>query len=328
MATAFLGEGETDLLYGPVLISNFGMPESMSRSQLGIPNPISSLAVLQFPQIEAAGYGGDYLNQTPQAWQCALYFCLQTYNTSVLNGVLNVDTVSSWNSDLGTPLPPIDQFPLDYVGTNDTTFERPADSLVKGGNTTFFIPAGTIAAMAAYLNYTMSGSQAMEASETNPQDKWPNDVVQALNSTVDIAGMMAGLASSITIFMRQSDNRGSFPDTAVAGVSLKTETYVYVRWAWIALPATALFLSTIFLLTTMIRASKEQTPVWKSSSLAILFHGLSDDDARIARSSFRGSMSASRVTDMKKVAETTKVRLEKGAPGEWSLAVSDQAKSS
>jgi hypothetical protein len=51
-------------------------------------------------------------------------------------------------------LPTIEKFPGDYVETNDTTFERPEDSRVEGENTTFFIPGGTIAAMASYLNHT------------------------------------------------------------------------------------------------------------------------------------------------------------------------------
>ena len=192
MITAFLEEGESDtLLYGPVMVSNFGMPENMSQSQLGISNPISSLAVLQWPQIEQLGYSGDYIKEMPQAWQCALYFCLQTYNTTVLKGVPEVDVVSI--TDIETPLPVINQFPSDYIYTNDTTFQRPEDSLIKGGNATFFIPGGTIGAMASYLNYTMSGSQAMQYSETNEQDQWPNDVMQALNSTIDIAGMMSVL---------------------------------------------------------------------------------------------------------------------------------------
>jgi hypothetical protein len=91
------------------------------------------------------------------------------------------------------------------------------------------IPGGTIAAMASYLNYTMSGSQLMQYSETDEQDQWPNDVMQALNSTIDIAGMMSGVASSITTFMRQSDNRGSLPDTIATGIAFKEETYVHVR---------------------------------------------------------------------------------------------------
>jgi hypothetical protein len=321
MITAFLEEGESDpLLYGPVMVSNFGMPENMAQSQLGMSNPISSLAVLQWPQIEQLGYSGDYLKEMPQAWQCALYFCLQTYNTTVLKGVPEVDVVSI--TDIETPLPVIDQFPSDYDNTNDTTFQRPEDSLIKGGNATFFIPDGTIAAMASYLNYTMSGSQAMQYSETDEQDRWPNDVMQALNSTIDIAGMMSDLASSITTFMRQSDNRGNLPDTIATGIALKEETYVHVRWAWIALPVLDLLAAMIFLLVTIIRASRERIPVWKSSSLATLFTGLTEDDEDMAKTSFRGGRPVKGMEDMKEAAETMKTRLQKGTNGEWSLAVS------
>jgi hypothetical protein len=129
--------------------------------------------------------------------------------------------------------------------------------------------------------------------------------MQALNSTVDIAGMMTGLASSITNFMRQSSNRGSSPNIIATGIALKTETYVSVRWPWIALPVAVLLLSTIFLFTTMIRASKERIPVRKSSSLAMVFH-LTSDDIGVAQPPFRDGMSLYRIIEMKGVAETTR----------------------
>lgn len=314
-----------DLLYGPVMISNFGMPESMSRSQLGVPNPISSLAIMQFPTIEEQGYNGNYLKQTLQAWQCALYFCLQTYNASVTNGVPVEDVVSSWSSDLGTPLPTIKQFPTDYVDTDDATFTRPVDSLVKGGNDTFFIPSGTIAAMATYLNRTMSGSQLMQHSETDNINKWPNDVMQALNSTVNIASLMDGLATSVTGFMRQSDNRGNLKDRTTTGVALKHETYLHVRWAWIVLPAVALILSVLFLIMTMILASKQRIPVWKSSSLPVLFHGLVDGKMIPTKSTYRDDAAVNGISEMKNAAETIKATLRRGENGEWHLAVLSQS---
>ena len=319
--TAFYEDGEpsggesASLLYGPAMISNFSMPESMSQSQFGVSNPISSLAILQFPEIEKLGKAGNYLKQTPQAWQCALYFCLQTYNASVLNGVPSVDTISSWNSDVGTPLPSGDGSLGEYMETKDATFERPGDSLVKGGNSTFFIPGGTIAIMATYLNQTMSGVQLVKWSEINLNNNWPVDILQALNSRVDIAGMMTGLASSVTTFIRQSDNRGSLADTTVTGTAQRTETYVHVRWSWFALPAAALVLSIIFLLTAILLTSKERIPVWKSSSLALLLLTLDDNNTGIPQPS-----GLDRFADMEEAARATDVRLQRGVNGEWNLA--------
>lgn len=141
--------------------------------------------------------------------------------------------------------------------------------------------------MASYLNYTMSGSQTKQYSVTNDLDAWPNYVVQALNSTVDIAGMMSGLAASITTFIRQSDNRGSLPDTIATGKAWKDETYVHVSWASFALPVSVLLAATIFLFVTMIRVSRERIPVWKSSSLAALFHGLTGENGDIAHAALQ-----------------------------------------
>ena len=125
--------------------------------------------------------------------------------------------------------------------------------------------------------------------------------------------------------MRQSDSRGNLPDTIATGIALKAETYVHVRWAWIALPVLDLLAAVIFLLVTIIRASRERIPVWKSSSLATLFTGLTEDDEDMAKTSFRGGRPVRGMKDMKEAAETMKTRLQKGTNGEWSLAVSKQS---
>jgi hypothetical protein len=53
-----------------------------------------------------------------------------------------------------------------------------------------------------------------------------------------------------------------------------TETYVRVRWAWLVLPIVLTALSLAFLLMTIWTTHRSDTKVWKSSSLALLYHGL------------------------------------------------------
>jgi hypothetical protein len=309
--------GEDSLSSGPAMVSKGDMPEAVAQSQLGISNPISSIGILQFPEIEKSGYSGDYRNQTPQAWQCALYFCLNTYNVSVTNGVTNSTILSNWTSDTGTPLPKITSI-NDYGNTANAVLTRPNDSPATViNNSSFPLSAATIASVASYFNHTLSGMQLSSTAEVS-YDNWANDVMQALSTTTDIAGMMAGAATSITKYIREADNRGI---ASVTGTSLKTEILVKVRWWWITLPVLLVFLSAAFLVATMMRAAHDRLPVWKTSSLAALFHGFEQRNAtELQRPATSDDMAPTKLRDMNLVAESVSVRLRFEDTGGWKLA--------
>jgi hypothetical protein len=80
-----------------------------------------------------------------------------------------------------------------------------------------------------------------------------------------------GLASAMTAVMRE---RGSSP---AVGAVQGSQTCVHVAWIWISLPAGLVIFTTVLLACTAItcRASSmwSSTGSWRSSSLALLFHG-------------------------------------------------------
>lgn len=64
------------------------------------------------------------------------------------------------------------------------------------------------------------------------------------------------------------------------GTSLKMEAYILVRWHWLSLPASVLVLQ-MFLLTYIIwRTHSERIQPFKSSSLAVMFAGLTEQKRR------------------------------------------------
>ncbi|KAF6810807.1 hypothetical protein CPLU01_15228 [Colletotrichum plurivorum] len=101
----------------------------------------------------------------------------------------------------------------------------------------------------------------------------------------------AGLAASISATMR---NRPWYVDSweekykyavserrVVVGTALTTETCVIVHWGWIAYPGALLVLQLVFLALVMGRRwgrdGGRWSADWKSSPLALLFHGLDDN---------------------------------------------------
>jgi hypothetical protein len=69
------------------------------------------------------------------------------------------------------------------------------------------------------------------------------------------------------------------------GDVIRKETYMKLQWAWIAFPASLLVLAIAFLALTVWHTRKSrrptrQTGAWKSSSLAVLFGGLDEEERR------------------------------------------------
>ncbi|OMP88701.1 hypothetical protein BK809_0005423 [Diplodia seriata] len=72
---------------------------------------------------------------------------------------------------------------------------------------------------------------------------------------------------------------GNTPSSGfVQGTVLESQTCIRVRWAWISLPATLLFLTIVFLVLTVLQAVRQRWQgTWKSSAIALLFHGFDAD---------------------------------------------------
>ena len=273
-----------DFVSGVAMISTVDVSDSMSNSMLGISNPITSLAILQFPGVNAEGYSGTYSNATPLAWECSLYYCLNTYNVSVVNNNATTLLVSTYHSETGTPIP--------YTSLEDTPdgiLQRPPNSTVTAGNPTFRIQNGTVAALSQYMNHTLSGQFLTENTEV-PYGTFVNDVMQALNITADIDGLMDGLAISMTNYLRELGNSGS--DSQAQGTAYSLIVHVHIRWAWLALSAVLVVLSIGLLTVTIILSARSGLPVWKSSSMETIFHGPDNGSGIGGRSLDNGSAKA------------------------------------
>jgi hypothetical protein len=96
-------------------------------------------------------------------------------------------------------------------------------------------------------------------------------VMQQLWGSPNLTATFENLANSITNEMRGNTTRETSEFKGKVGI---VRTVLRVRWQWIALPAFLLAVSTIFFLLTVLESSRTSTPLWKGSSLAVLYHGL------------------------------------------------------
>ena len=103
----------------------------------------------------------------------------------------------------------------------------------------------------------------------------------------NITRHMERMANSITNIIRSSDS-----GELVYGQAFDNETYVEVTWGWLTLPLILLFVSCIFLVSTVIKSATEkgQVSIRKNSAIATLLYGLPDHyQKRLAKSDSKGT---------------------------------------
>ena len=103
----------------------------------------------------------------------------------------------------------------------------------------------------------------------------------------------------------------------VLGTAWKLESYIHVRWAWLALPLSLCLFSLLFLGATIIKSSRQRANNWKSSSLAMLY-GLQVKGEDEDESGF-----LSRKREMERMAEGSLVKLMKDGK-KWRLVAQQQ----
>ncbi|KAI1128314.1 hypothetical protein F5Y10DRAFT_177003 [Nemania abortiva] len=133
------------------------------------------------------------------------------------------------------------------------------------------------------------------------------------NATVDtVSGILDNLATSITNRMRVTglgvDGKG--PGVTL-GDALRTTVCTRVNWGWVALPAalTGLVLLLLVVAVTQSWIDSDARPVWKSSLLPLLFHGLGYE--------VNNQQMLVHVDQMKAEAQQMDVRLGKGELDFW-----------
>jgi hypothetical protein len=87
------------------------------------------------------------------------------------------------------------------------------------------------------------------------------------------APLLERMAEIMTSYMR---SKGS-PDLKVIGTTHEMLTYVHARWFWSILPVALVGMTFAFTALTIFLSVRNGIPIWKSSSLALMVHGLSDD---------------------------------------------------
>ncbi|KAK3332723.1 hypothetical protein B0T19DRAFT_482928 [Cercophora scortea] len=254
--------------------------------------PYSTLLKLVFMGTEAQdGTPGEI---RPWAQQCTLSACVQTLSANVTNGNLNETVISTLTNDTvpndgAARIEKLEPIHITSPATN-TTYNMTMP-VVLGMQSWFadLFRNGSASRNAEFINRTIStvpGSPNVVVNLTvgisSGTTFFDTDIVQAFywnyyEYPSGLEMLMRDMAISTTVSLRSIG--GNDTRLPVNGTAISSESYVRVRWGFVAVPVLAVLLTAVFLATAIAMTRRSGARLWKTSALAMLFHGL-DEDAR------------------------------------------------
>ncbi|KAJ9150436.1 DUF3176 domain-containing protein [Pleurostoma richardsiae] len=288
-------------------------------------SPYSEIMKLSFMGTESQS--GEAGNLQPWARQCTLQTCVQTIESAIVNGELseNVTEVTTNRTVVTTQSDSTDMEPVLITTTNDRPQTYTLTKQTQLGMQSWFAQLfadGSASRNTEYINRTLTSPSSaavvvnLTVGISSGATFFDTDIVQAFywnyyeyESGIDM--LMHDLAASLTVSFRAIPDRTLVE--AVNGTALRLESMVHVRWGFVAAPILALVLTAGFLAAAMQGSWRRGASLWKSSVLAVLFHGL-DEDAREKFEEVGG------LEEKKKLAKGVRVMLdERGAAGTGGL---------
>lgn len=212
-------------------------------------------SIIQFSTLIA---NDTKISDAAEAWECSLSYCIKIYSASVKDGEFQQEVKRFWRNNSAS-----------HSQNRDLIYNTPMSFLTTTKNVSVFTVA-TLAATAlnSFMSIAFTGSGRIDHS--NSESAFSSDVIHALYKTEDLPMTIDNLAASMSNNIRQQTDNESSPFN---GLAFKTETYVHVRWAWFAYPGMLLALLSFYLAGTILETARRDVRVWKSSNLALIFHG-------------------------------------------------------
>ncbi|KAK4548647.1 hypothetical protein LTR36_009558 [Oleoguttula mirabilis] len=243
------------------------------------------------------GLGSVSFPQTqPNATECAIYWCVQTYNAEVLASSFIENISATWTNLTSSAR-------TSYGDGNDIVL-TPDHCYVNGtlytvqnntGDCVFGVDALSQRALQNYLvgdtnstGFLTGGVESVDATATDASTRWLSSTLAANtliapcsgyenDCTSDFYGPFNSTIANMTYYM--TNNLRKTTDTGPGysyGTMSDSETHFHARWGWLAYPIAIVLISLLFVIVTIIK-SKNHDP-WKSSVVALMFHGFQDAD--------------------------------------------------
>jgi hypothetical protein len=248
----------------------------------------------------------NWTNVSIQATECALYLCVKEFNTRVTSGkVLESSNEVSWARDKDSyqVVNPSRQMNstsnanllddnLDEIERTDLRLLSLGGHLPKGP---FNISQAGVGGLIYYIDRALDDRTLWSKSNgSNGKIEWDrvmtsiSGVVRLVPQTkhyqftpevmevlwdhrANLPDLFGNLAASLTNHLRSTASGGTFME----GEYGLDQAIFCVRWSYITPVILTQLLAMLFLGLTWWKTQQSSTPLWKSSMVSVLFHGLS-----------------------------------------------------
>jgi len=263
------------------------------------------------------------------AGECALYLCVQEYESKVENNLLNQTVAQNWTYIAPRSITN-NQTIADGAGTGNWSYYDDIKIDTQGMNGSsagmdFNVSIKAFLAMRKIIPPLLQGNVTTSEHGYEEGLLFSSDIMQRLYNTPDMAALIDSVSSLMTSSIRrnpspyvmadynhpsETDPRPNYTIPAYAGSASRNVPFVRIVWPWIVLPAITVLFSNVFLIYAIIRTRQAQKHldigVWRSSCLPVLYHGLDADT--LTRAGVQPSLSTS-VATMEENANQLRVRL-------------------
>jgi hypothetical protein len=231
------------------------------------------------------------LDRLVTAYNCSLYFCLQTYEGHTTRGVTHQRRSSTWASPrffetTDNPLdPPV---PAQYYG-----FENVPPNMGILNPSAYIVDGYSLAALTAAVQPLLTGNATIydpsniiqygSSGGLNTLPGLTQTVQNMLNSTTSldrISAQAEQISDALTAYIRTT--LPAAPDARFAPTVLEEKTVIRVRWPWLSFPLTLLVAGYVFLGLTIWHTRRLRVRPWKGQRTAFLLAGVNDTIKRFA----------------------------------------------
>ncbi|KAH8682211.1 hypothetical protein BX600DRAFT_492281 [Xylariales sp. PMI_506] len=198
-----------------------------------------------------------------EAYSCALWVCVKSYNTSVTEGQQHTVILGNWSQ--------IEFAPATSAHKDEYNFINLPDDMNAYDGARFSVPTDAITVLADFMKSLTWGN----ASDVDGIPDYSSDWIQAMqNASLDLTAWMDRLSRSMSNDFRSSggfnpsNKLGQFQYTGAVYIQA---SYVHVNWLWMIYPLSVMLIAFLYLAQTVWRTGRDRVCAWKSDSLPMLF---------------------------------------------------------
>ncbi|OHE99848.1 hypothetical protein CORC01_04749 [Colletotrichum orchidophilum] len=194
------------------------------------------------------------------ATECALWFCMKSYNFTIIESQFHQELIKSWNTT---------RFELSNSAHGDeyVFVDVPGDMNVAP-ESRYSISRKALAALRRFVDPLVETTYEKQYTIINFSSDWAEGIYNAREKLPEwINRFSISLTNEVRLHgeVRDKDRH------RYSGRAYETVQVIVVDWLWMLFPTGLIMISIYHLFHTIIRGARDGISVWKSDSLPMLF---------------------------------------------------------